>query len=87
MPDEFAEFAASFSCATSTDETITPEVTLTSYSGCEDDVPLGFYTLTGAGHTWPGSPISNAIASLGVTNMDISATDLAWEFFQQHSLN
>ena len=86
MPDEFAEFASSFNCDSSTDEAITPEVTLRSYSGCDDDVPVGFYTITGGGHTWPGSPVSAAIASLGVTNMDISATDVAWEFFQQHAL-
>ncbi len=87
IPDEFAEFAASFGCASSTDEAITEAITVTSYVGCEDDVPLRFYAISGAGHTWPGSQISNAIASLGVTNMDISATGLAWEFFQEHSLD
>ena len=59
---------------------------MTAYSGCNDDVPLGFYTIEGAGHTWPGSSISAAIPTLGVTNLDISATEIAWEFFGQHTL-
>ena len=86
IPEEFAEFADSSGCSGSTDSQITPEVTLTSYSGCNDDVPLGFYTIEGAGHTWPGSSISAAIPTLGVTNLDISATEIAWEFFGQHTL-
>ena len=86
IPEEFAEFADSNGCSGSTDSQITPEVTLTSYSGCNDDVPLGFYTIEGAGHTWPGSSISAAIPTLGVTNLDISATEIAWEFFGQHTL-
>ena len=86
IPEEFAEFADSSGCSGSTDSEITPEVTLTSYSGCNDDVPLGFYTIEGGGHTWPGSSISAAIPTLGVTNLDISATEIAWEFFSQHTL-
>jgi len=86
MPEEFAEFAADFSCAEPTDTPITAEVTLTSWSGCANEVELGFYTLTGAGHTWPGSTISAAIPSLGVTNVDVDATAIGWEFFSRHSL-
>lgn len=86
IPDEFAEFASSSGCTESTDSEVTPEVTLTSYSGCDDDVPLGFYTIAGGGHTWPGSTISAAIPSLGVTNTDISATEIAWDFFTQYTL-
>lgn len=86
MPDEFAEFAAAFGCAESADSAVTAEVTLTSWSGCDDDVEVGFYTLEGAGHTWPGSVISSAIPSLGVTNLDVDATEISWQFFQRHSL-
>lgn len=86
MPDEFAEFAADFGCTESADTSVTPEVTLTSWTGCTDDVEVGFYTIEGAGHTWPGSIISSAIPSLGVTNLDIDATEIAWQFFQRHPL-
>ena len=86
MPDEFAEFAADFGCTESTDSVITAEVTLTSWTGCTDNVEVGFYAIEGAGHTWPGSIISSAIPSLGVTNLDIDATEIAWQFFQRHPL-
>ena len=86
MPDEFAEFAADFGCTESADTSVTPEVTLTSWTGCTDDVEVGFYTIEGAGHTWPGSIISSAIPSLGVTNLDIDATEISWQFFQRHPL-
>jgi polyhydroxybutyrate depolymerase len=86
MPDEFGEFAADFGCTESTDAEITTEVTLTSWTGCDDDIEMGFYALEGAGHTWPGSVISSETPSLGVTNMDVDATGIAWDFFQRHSL-
>lgn len=86
MPDEFAEFAADFGCTESEDSAVTPEVTLTSWTGCTDDIEVGFYAIEGGGHTWPGSAISSLIATLGVTNLDIDATDIAWQFFQRHPL-
>ena len=87
MPAEFAEFAADFGCQNPTDTDITAEVKLTSWSECDDEVEVGFYTISGAGHTWPGSQISAAITSLGVTNLDVDATALSWEFFSRHSLS
>lgn len=86
MPDEFGEFAADFECNESTDSAVSESVTLTSYAGCAADVEMGFYTIDGGGHTWPGSVFSAAIPSLGVTTMDVDATALAWAFFQRHSL-
>lgn len=86
IPEEFAQFADSFGCTSSQDSEVTADITLTSYSGCTDGVPLGFYTIEGGGHTWPGSPISAAISTLGFTNTDISATEIAWDFFTQHQL-
>ncbi len=86
MPEEFSQFADDFGCTGSEDSSVTAEITLTSYAGCDDDVELGFYAIAGAGHTWPGSPVSASLPSLGVTNTDISATAIAWEFFQENSL-
>lgn len=86
IPEEFSQFADDFGCTGFEDSAVTPQITLTSYAGCNDDVELGFYAIAGAGHTWPGSPISAAITSLGVTNTDISATAIAWEFFQENPL-
>jgi polyhydroxybutyrate depolymerase len=86
MPDEFAEFANDFGCTESSDSAVSELVTLTAYSGCDADTEMGFYTIDEGGHTWPGSIISSAIPTLGVTNLDVDATALAWEFFQRHSL-
>lgn len=86
MPDEFAEFASDFSCAESVDTVVSETVTLTAYTGCDADVEMGFYTIDGGGHTWPGSAVSAAIPSLGLTTMDVDATALAWAFFQRHTL-
>ncbi len=86
MPDEFAEFADDFGCTESSDTAVSESVTLTVYSGCAADNEMGFYTIDGGGNTWPGSVISSEIASLGVTNLDVDATAIAWDFFQRHSL-
>jgi polyhydroxybutyrate depolymerase len=79
--DEFAEFATDFGCVGSEDTPVSDLVTRTTYSGCDDDAELAFYTIADGGHTWPGSVVSGAIAALGVTNTDIDATEIAWEFF------
>ena len=86
MPDEFAEFANSFGCTQPADLSITAEVTLTEWTGCDDEIEVGFYAIAGAGHTWPGSALSAISPSLGVTNTDIDATQLSWDFFPRHSL-
>lgn len=83
MPEEFAEFAADFGCDEFVDTVVTSEVSLRSWSGCDEDVELGFYTIDGGGHTWPGSAISQAFEALGVTNMDIDATQIIWDFFEK----
>lgn len=42
------------------------------------------FEIENGGHTWPGmKPVSNI---LGRSTMDISANDLMWEFFQEHTL-
>lgn len=86
MPEEFAEFAADFGCTESSDTAVSELVTLTAYSGCDADNEMGFYTIDEGGHTWPGSVISSESPSLGVTNLDVDATAIAWDFFQRHSL-
>ena len=90
IPDEFAEFAVAYGCdPTPSEQTISDDVTAFVYGGCPDGVEAVFYRLDNAGHTWPGSTVSLAIGQqfgLGVTNTDINATELSWEFFQRHSL-
>ena len=40
------------------------------------------YKIEGGEHTWPG-----AFISLGVTNQDINASQLIWEFFSRYDIN
>jgi poly(3-hydroxybutyrate) depolymerase len=41
---------------------------------------LRFHIIENGGHTWPGGPV------LGVTNNDISTSELIWAFVDRHSL-
>jgi polyhydroxybutyrate depolymerase len=40
------------------------------------------YSVTGGGHTWPGTSID--VARLGHVTQDINAADLMLEFFADH---
>lgn len=51
-------------------------VRLVTYDGCTDGATAQLYIVDGRGHSWPGAFGSG----------DISATDLAWQFFQAHPL-
>ncbi len=45
------------------------------------------YTLDGGGHTWPGGQFGFlGKRFLGEMNMNISANDIMWEFFKEHTL-
>jgi polyhydroxybutyrate depolymerase len=55
------------------------------YSSCSGDAEVLFYTIQGGGHTWPGGkPLPKFIT--GLTTQDVDATQLMWDFYQQHSL-
>lgn len=87
MPDEFAEFAADAGCDPEpirTEETA--EVVSSTYTGCDDDVPMIFYEIVDGGHTWPDSPLAEQLADLGFFTDDISATADGWAFMSQHTL-
>ena len=54
------------------------------YTGCQDGADVVFYSVGGAGHTWPGGwPIPGG---LGKTSEDIDATEELWRFFQGYRL-
>lgn len=53
-----------------------------TYTGGNNGATVEFFKVTGGGHTWPGAPIT-----VGVTNMDFSASKEIWRFFSQHSLD
>ena len=86
-PGEFAEFAVDAGCElepTRVEETA--EVIRYDYTGCDDDVPMAFYEIVGGGHTWPSSPLSDALEDFGFFTQDVDATADAWAFMSQFSL-
>ena len=88
MPAEFAEFAADAGCSLEpTSSAVGEDVIRYDYEGCAGGTPMTFFEVTGGGHTWPGSPIADAVAgALGYTTDDVDATADSWAFFQQHVL-
>ncbi len=55
------------------------EVTGETWSNCRQNADVVLYTITGKGHSWPGSNMPAAI-----TTREIAATDVLWEFFAAH---
>ena len=64
---------------------VTAAVERRVFDGCEGaDVEL--YVIEDGGHTWPGSLATGFISSLGLTTFDISATQLAFDWFAEHPM-
>ncbi len=55
------------------------------YTDCTG-ADVEFYVIEGGGHTWPGSLAMAFISSLGLTTFDVSATQLAFEWFADHPM-
>lgn len=89
--DEFTEFAVEAGCDSEpVIAELSDDVTSFDFGNCADGVPMTFYEIKGAGHTWPGSAVSLALSEalgLGVTTDQISASQTSWDFFEQHSLD
>ncbi|HET9733438.1 MAG TPA: PHB depolymerase family esterase [Acidimicrobiales bacterium] len=62
--------------------------TLSEYKGCSGKATVRLYSLTGAGHEWPGGPqLPTAITKvLGPQSDAVSANSTMWAFFAAHPL-
>jgi polyhydroxybutyrate depolymerase len=58
-----------------------------TWSGCRAGSSVVLYSVLGGGHTWPGSPITLAAGTFGVTTHQIDATGLMLAFFARHRLD
>lgn len=101
VEDTLARWADRNGCAAEPDEErVSDEVVRRSWPDCDGGAEVVLYVVEGGGHSWPGTPLFNpdvaaqadtaagGLASVaGTTTMDISATELAWEFFQRHQLD
>ncbi len=87
FPDRVAGWAADNGCDdTFESEEVSAEVERRIWS-CPDGAGVEFYVVAEGGHTWPGTPLTEALtAILGYTTLDIDATALAWEWFQAHPM-
>jgi len=54
------------------------------YPDCQGTAVVQYYFLLGVGHHWPGGKIRLPQVFLGPTTDQINATDLIWDFFQEH---
>ena len=82
--DVLQSWAGHDGCTSARQESVVSgEVRLVTYNACLDGAIAQLYIVDGGGHTWPGAI---DIPGLGYTTHDISATDLIWEFFQDHPL-
>ena len=71
---------------TDTGEATTPQVIHRVYD-CPAGADVEFYTIVGAGHTWPGSKFSAGLGKvMGPTALTIDANAIMWDFFSNHAL-
>ena len=54
------------------------------YGSDKDKAPIILWTLTDAGHTWPGG--KTQMSALGPVNQDIKASQVMWDFFKNRRL-
>lgn len=67
--------------------TVASGVTQIAYR-CPAGADVVLYRITGGGHAWPGSAVSQSVGSvIGFTTMAISADAIIWQFFEAHPLS
>ena len=67
--------------ATSTPTFMQDDVRCEAWTDCDEGAVVELCTIEGGGHTWPGG---TPLPLLGRTTQTISASELAWEFFEMH---
>ena len=84
IPEFSAQLAQLNGCAASpSNQRVSENVDRLEYAHCA--APVILYTIQDGGHSWPGGePLPSLI--VGQTTSEIDATQLMWDFFQQHSL-
>ena len=81
VADTISFWAGHDRCGEATTERVSADTTRRSHS-CPDGVGVTLYTIDGGGHAWPGGRRAGTGADRPTGT--VSATELMWEFFQQH---
>lgn len=55
------------------------------FKDCDQNAEVHFYIINGGGHSWPGGGYLPKVI-VGKTNQDIDATEIMWNFFQEHHI-
>jgi len=55
------------------------------YRDCDQNAEVLFYIINGGGHSWPGGGYLPKVI-VGNTTQDIDATEIMWDFFQEHHI-
>ncbi|CAB4364198.1 MAG: hypothetical protein F2681_01080 [Actinobacteria bacterium] len=88
VPDVVAAWANANGCTGDPVDTDVADDVVRRTWTCPADGETVLYTITGGGHTWPGSAVAAKVEDLiGRTTMSISANELMWEFFRRHPLH
>lgn len=84
--DFVAGWAARNGCVAGPVESpVAPDVTRREYADCAAGAAVALYTVSGGGHTWPGSkPLPEW--RVGPNSNGIDATREIWAFFREHPL-
>lgn len=80
VADSIAFWVQADHCTAAPTTKTTGQITLKDYKGCDQKTEVTLYTIADQGHAWPGG--INGIVDK--PTMDISATDISWEFFKAH---
>jgi polyhydroxybutyrate depolymerase len=87
VPTWIGQYAAHNGCQSKPQELpAAKEVTGVRYTGCNQGADVVFYTIAGAGHSWPGSASPLPEWIVGTTTRSIDATSQMWQFFSEHPL-
>jgi len=86
VPEVITAWADRNGCADRSSEAIGDDVRHVVHQ-CPAGTAVELYRVEGGGHAWPGSEGSEAIESvIGRTTFTIDASEIMWEFFENHSL-
>lgn len=81
VADTLAFWAGHDGCTDPVTEAVSADTTREART-CADGTGVTLYTIEGGGHAWPGGTAGRPAADRPTTT--ISATELMWQFFQEH---
>jgi polyhydroxybutyrate depolymerase len=89
VPQAAQDWAAQNGCSpTPTTSVPTSGATLTRYTGCAGSSTVELYSISGAGHEWPGGPPlpKSLTRLLGPQSDAVDANAVMWAFFSAYAL-